>query len=66
MANVWSSVTIDCLDPERVAQFWSALLGRRPGPSQEGWVYLGERGDPKAPGRTEKLSCPCPGRPTAP
>jgi predicted enzyme related to lactoylglutathione lyase len=45
MANVWSGVTIDCLDPERVARFWSALLGREPGPSQEGWVYLGERGD---------------------
>ena len=45
MANVWSSVTIDCLDPERVARFWSVLLGRQPGPSQEGWVYLGERGD---------------------
>jgi predicted enzyme related to lactoylglutathione lyase len=42
---VWSGVTIDCLDPERVARFWSALLGREPGPSQEGWVYLGERGD---------------------
>ncbi|MFC0031953.1 VOC family protein [Micromonospora chaiyaphumensis] len=47
MANVWSGVTIDCLDPQRVARFWSALLGREPGPSQEGWVYLGERGDPQ-------------------
>ena len=47
MANSWSSVTIDCLDPKRVARFWSALLGREPGPSQEGWVYLGERGDPQ-------------------
>ena len=47
MANVWSGVTIDCLDPERVAQFWSALLGRPTGASQEGWVYLGERGDPQ-------------------
>ena len=47
MANVWSGVTIDCLDPERVARFWSALLGRAPGPSEEGWVYLGERGDPQ-------------------
>ncbi|GIJ78784.1 glyoxalase [Micromonospora phaseoli] len=47
MANVWSGVTIDCLDPERVARFWSALLGREPGSSQEGWVYLGERGDPQ-------------------
>jgi predicted enzyme related to lactoylglutathione lyase len=47
MANVWSSVTIDCLDPTRVARFWSALLGRQPGPSPEGWVYLGERDDPQ-------------------
>jgi predicted enzyme related to lactoylglutathione lyase len=46
MANVWSAVTIDCLDPERVARFWSTLLGRAPGPSEDGWVYLGERGDP--------------------
>ncbi|MET8836000.1 VOC family protein [Micromonospora sp. NPDC004540] len=47
MANVWSGVTIDCLDPERVARFWSTLLDREPGPSEEGWVYLGERGDPQ-------------------
>ena len=47
MANVWSAVTIDCVDPERVARFWSSLLGREPGPSQEGWVYLGQRGDPQ-------------------
>ena len=45
MGNVWAGVTIDCLDPVRVARFWSALLGRAPGPSQEGWVYLGEPGD---------------------
>ncbi|SBT40213.1 VOC family protein [Micromonospora auratinigra] len=47
MANVWSGVTIDCIDPERVARFWSALLDRAPGESEEGWVYLGERGDPQ-------------------
>jgi predicted enzyme related to lactoylglutathione lyase len=47
MANVWSGVTIDCLDPEPVALFWSALLGREPGPSPEGWVYLGKRSDPQ-------------------
>jgi hypothetical protein len=45
MVNTWSGVTIDCLDPERVARFWSVLLNRAPGPSQDGWVYLGERGD---------------------
>jgi predicted enzyme related to lactoylglutathione lyase len=38
-------VTFDCIDPERVARFWSALLGRERGPSQDGWVYLGERGE---------------------
>jgi predicted enzyme related to lactoylglutathione lyase len=47
MANVWSGVTIDCVDPVRVARFWSALLGREPGPAQDGWVYLGQRGDPQ-------------------
>lgn len=45
MANVLSGVTIDCVDPERVALFWSVLLGRDRGQSQAGWVYLGERGD---------------------
>jgi hypothetical protein len=45
MANIWSGVTFDCLDPNRVARFWSALLDREPGPSQDGWVYLGRRGD---------------------
>lgn len=41
----WSAVTVDCLDPTRVAAFWSALLDRAPGPTEEGWVYLGHRED---------------------
>jgi predicted enzyme related to lactoylglutathione lyase len=45
VVNTWSGVTFDCVDPQRVAQFWSALLGREPGPSQDGWVYLGQPGD---------------------
>jgi predicted enzyme related to lactoylglutathione lyase len=45
VANVVSGVTIDCTDPHRVARFWSLLLDREPGPSQDGWVYLGHRGD---------------------
>jgi predicted enzyme related to lactoylglutathione lyase len=45
VVNVWSGVTFDCLDPQRVARFWGALLGREPEPSQDGWVYLGQRGD---------------------
>jgi predicted enzyme related to lactoylglutathione lyase len=47
VANIMSAVTFDCADPQRVARFWSALLGREPGPSEDGWVYLGHRGDPQ-------------------
>jgi predicted enzyme related to lactoylglutathione lyase len=47
MANEWVGVTIDCIDVERVAAFWSALLGRDAGPSQSGWVYLGQPQDPQ-------------------
>lgn len=45
--NFVSGVTFDCVDPQLVARFWSALLGREPGPSQDGWVYLGHRDDPE-------------------
>lgn len=45
MATRWSGVTVDCVDVELVATFWSALLGRERGPSQDGWVYLGQRED---------------------
>ncbi|BEK88574.1 VOC family protein [Nocardia seriolae] len=38
-------MTIDCVDVERVATFWSALLDRPRGPSEPGWVYLGHPGD---------------------
>ncbi|MYS24001.1 hypothetical protein GA0115240_159025 [Streptomyces sp. DvalAA-14] len=47
MANRWGGVTIDCIDVERVAAFWSVLLDRQRGPSEPGWVYLGHRGDPQ-------------------
>jgi len=47
MTNIVAGVTFDCVDPQRVAGFWSALLGREQGPSQDGWVYLGHRCDPQ-------------------
>ncbi|MFD7256785.1 VOC family protein [Streptomyces sp. NPDC059874] len=47
MANRWGGVTIDCVDVQRVAGFWSTLLDRRPGPTRPGWVYLGHPGDPQ-------------------
>jgi hypothetical protein len=43
-ANVWSGVTFDCLDPQRVARFRGARLGREPRPSRGGRVHLGQRG----------------------
>lgn len=45
MPNRWGGVTIDCIYPRRVARFWGELLGRAEGPSQPGWVYLGEPDD---------------------
>ncbi len=45
VAIVWSGVTIDCIDVKRVARFWSALLDRRPGPTHDDWIYLGDRSD---------------------
>ncbi|MFE3194398.1 VOC family protein [Nocardia sp. NPDC059240] len=45
MGNRWVGVTVDCVNVERVAGFWSALLDRPGGPSEPGWVYLGEPGD---------------------
>lgn len=46
MANRWVGVTIDCVDVQRVANFWSALLDRPQGPSQPGCAYLGHPNDP--------------------
>ena len=47
MGNRWAAVTVDCLDVNLVATFWSSLLDRPPGPSDPGWVYLGARGEPQ-------------------
>ncbi|GAA3514478.1 VOC family protein [Aeromicrobium panaciterrae] len=48
MTNEWSGVTIDCVDPHRLAAFWSGLLdipisdehGDDPG-----WATVGTRND---------------------
>ena len=40
----WAAVTIDCVDPPRVAAFWSALLGlpvHPAGDDRPGWIRLG-------------------------
>jgi predicted enzyme related to lactoylglutathione lyase len=45
MPNRWVGVTIDCVDVAKVSAFWQALLGRPPGPTRPGWVYLGRHDD---------------------
>ena len=45
---VWWAVTIDCVDPEAVARFWSALLRvpvTEPGPDRPGWLRVQPRPD---------------------
>jgi Glyoxalase-like domain len=46
MPGVVSAITIDCLDPGRLAAFWGALLEREEEPSLPGWRQLGGRGGP--------------------
>ena len=45
MANVLTGITIDCVNPARLAAFWGALLDRAEAPSLPGWRQLGKRGD---------------------
>ena len=47
----WWAVTVDSVDPARLAQFWSALLRTEviePGPDRPGWLRLQPRG-PQSP-----------------
>lgn len=58
----WGSVTIDCLDPERMAQFWAAMLGTSVRGRWEQYVNLHpvaggpvlafQRVEAKSPGKT--------------
>jgi predicted enzyme related to lactoylglutathione lyase len=43
----WYSVTVDCVDPERMATFWGALLRRERSAEMdgEGWATVGSRDD---------------------
>jgi predicted enzyme related to lactoylglutathione lyase len=49
MANRWCGVTVDCADAERLATFWSALLGRARSDEMDepGWATVGSRQDPE-------------------
>jgi predicted enzyme related to lactoylglutathione lyase len=47
VVNRWYGVTVDCTDPERLATFWGALLGRAPSDEMDGdgWATIGSRAD---------------------
>jgi predicted enzyme related to lactoylglutathione lyase len=47
VANRWTSVTVDCADPGRLAEFWSALLQRPLSDEHDGpgWATVGSRHD---------------------
>lgn len=45
MRTRWSGLTVDCLNPDRLAAFWGALLGRELEPGLPGWVQLKPRND---------------------
>ncbi len=36
----WSGLTVDCVDPVRLAAFWGALLDRAAEPGLPGWMQL--------------------------
>lgn len=41
---VISEIVIDCADPERVAAFWGHVLGWRPQPDSDGYVWMSASG----------------------
>ena len=45
MASRWAGVTIDCVDPERLASFWSSLLDLPISDEHDGpdWATVGSR-----------------------
>lgn len=48
MTNRLTSITVDCSDPARLAEFWSALLERPISAEHDGpdWATVGSRSDP--------------------
>ncbi|WP_323805800.1 VOC family protein [Mycolicibacterium sphagni] len=45
MRTRWSGLTIDCVDPDRLAAFWGALLDRDIERGLPGWVELKSQND---------------------
>jgi predicted enzyme related to lactoylglutathione lyase len=49
VANRWTSITVDCAEPERLARFWAELLQRPLSAEHDGpdWATVGSRRDPQ-------------------
>lgn len=47
VANRWTAITVDCEDPVRLAEFWSALLSKPLSDEYDGpgWATVGCRRD---------------------
>lgn len=43
MRTRWSGLTVDCVDPARLARFWGALIDRDTEAGLPGWVQLVSR-----------------------
>lgn len=41
----WSGITVDCISPRVLADFWAALLGRETSVPLPGWLRLGTLGE---------------------
>lgn len=58
----WGAVTVDCLDPELMAEFWSALLGKVIG-GRWGDQYVHLRPSPGAPALAfQRVATKAPGK----
>jgi hypothetical protein len=53
VANRITTVVVDCSSPERLAGFYSAVLGDEVVDRQEGWIEIGPAG---RPGRGQRVT----------
>lgn len=57
-----NTVAFDCLDPERLAQFWGALLGVKEPFREEQFVWLDRQREGAYSLMFEKVTDPTPGK----
>jgi predicted enzyme related to lactoylglutathione lyase len=64
MTGRWYGVTVDCADPDRLADFWSALLGRPRSDEMDGpgWATVGSRHDGHPRLTFQQVPEPTPGK----